>query len=171
MRTSFARAGSPLGSALFQLTPKSVRSDPLSAVRVCEGRRDRACDLDGPGDTLDRDLAAGRDHVAAEVDVLGREVELGVHGDVEELGRQQMRGQVLVLDVDARDVRAALEAGALALHGQLSGDVPELALERAGEVGDLELDRRVHGIELPGAGEGRSCGCAHFVCPPLSCTI
>ena len=53
---------------------------------------------------------------------------------------------------------------------ELSRDLVELALERAGHVVDLEPDRRVDGIELPGAGELARCGDAHVLLF-LSCTI
>src|SRR4030095_6764703 len=87
---------------------------------------------------------------------------------VEEVRRLEVRAQVLVLDVDARDLRAALEPRPVAVHDQLRPDVVELALERAGHVGDLEVDRGVDGIERPGAGECLCRGGAHFVYVPHS---
>src|SRR5437773_5546920 len=65
-----------------------------------------------------------------------------------------MGREVLVFDVDARDVRRALERRALAVDGQLGSDLVELPLERPGEVGDLEVDPRMNGVEVPGTGRG-----------------
>ena len=58
----------------------------------------------GFGDALQRDLAVDADRVAVEGDPLGGEAQLGVPLSVEEVGRLQVRCEVLVLDVDARDL-------------------------------------------------------------------
>src|SRR5207248_3318355 len=73
---------------------------------------------------------------------------------VEEVGRLQMGGEVLVPDVDAGDLRRALERRALGVDGQLRSDLVELALERPCEVGNLEVDPRMNGVEAPGTGRG-----------------
>src|SRR5712691_3272705 len=65
-----------------------------------------------------------------------------------------MGREVLVFDVDARDLRRADEQRALAFDGQLGSDLVELPLERPGEVGNLEVDARVNGVEVPGTGRG-----------------
>src|SRR5438046_1059609 len=65
-----------------------------------------------------------------------------------------MGGEVLVLDVDAGDLRRARERRTLAVDGQLGSDLVELALERPGEVGNLEVDPRMNGVEVPGTGRG-----------------
>ena len=55
---------------------------------------------------------------------------------VEEVGRLQMRCEVLVLDVDAVDLGPALEGRLGLVDDELRLDLPELALERADEVGN-----------------------------------
>src|SRR2546426_10134096 len=65
-----------------------------------------------------------------------------------------MGGEVLVLDVDAGDLRRARERRTLAVDGQLGSDLVELALEPPGEVGNLEVDPRMNGVEVPGTGRG-----------------
>src|SRR5437660_169014 len=65
-----------------------------------------------------------------------------------------MSGEVLVLDVDARDLGRAGERRALGVDGQLGSDLVELPLEPPREVGHLEVDARVNGIEVPGTGRG-----------------
>ena len=59
--------------------------------------------------------------------------------------------QVLVLDVDAGDLGRAGQVFAVAVR-QGGLDVPELSAEGSDQVADLEADRRMDGIEGPGAG-------------------
>ena len=89
---------------------------------------------------------------------------------VEEVGRLQVRGEVLVPDVDAGDLGAAYERGALAVDAQLGADLVELALEGAGEVGDLEVDPRMDGVEAPGTGRGYRHG-AHWFRGSFHCVV
>src|SRR5206468_5728584 len=60
--------------------------------------------------------------------------ELRVPLGVEEVGRLEVGGEVLVPHVDARDPRRARERRALGVDGQLGPDLVELPLERPGEV-------------------------------------
>src|SRR5207248_2820532 len=124
------------------------------------GHRDRL------GDALDRQLAVDRDlAVAVETDVLGCEAELGVPLCVEEVRRLEMGREVLVPHVDARDLRGPLERRALGVDGQLRPDLVEFALEGPGEVGNLEVDPRMNGVEVPGTRRGNGQNrCAHRWC-------
>src|SRR5712691_3218080 len=76
-----------------------------------------------------------------------------------------MGREVLVFDVDARDLRRAFERRALAIDGQLGFDLVELPLERPGEVGNLEVDPRVNGVEVPGTGGNSQNRRAHRLAP------
>src|SRR5207247_439965 len=98
--------------------------------------------------------------VAVEANLRGREAELRVPLGVEEVGRLQMGREVLVLDVNARDLGRADEKRALGVDGQLGADLVELPLEPPGEVGNLEVDPRMNGVEVPGTcrGNGRNRG-------------
>ena len=75
-----------------------------------------------------------------------------------------MAGKVLVLDVDARDLCRALEADGVVADDECRVDLAEGALERAAEVGDLEADGRVNGVESPSTGRGdcQNLGYAHL---------
>jgi hypothetical protein len=53
---------------------------------------------------LDRDLAVDRDSIAVAVDRLGREGQFGVGLGVEEVRALQVRGEVVVLDLNGRDL-------------------------------------------------------------------
>src|SRR3989442_14383093 len=99
MVTSFASDGSPFGSGLFQLTPKSVRSIFVLRLRpmrsfpwgIGDRRGHRPGHRDRLGGALDGQLAVDRDlPVAVESDVLGCEAELRVPLCVEEVGRLEM---------------------------------------------------------------------------------
>ena len=100
------------------------------------------------------------------------EAEFGVLLDVEELGRLEMGGEVLVLHVHARDLCGALERRAIGVDGEVGPDLVESALERSGEVGNLEVHRRVNGIEAPGTGRGycQSC-CTHELFCSFRCVV
>ena len=77
---------------------------------------------------------------------------------VEEVGRLEVAGEVLVLDVHARDLGRALEADRVLADDEGGVDLAEAALERPAEVLDLEADSGVHRVELPGAGRSdRQC--------------
>ena len=95
------------------------------------------------------------------------EAKLGVALDVEELGRLEVRREVLVLDVDARDLGRPGQPRV----GEGGVDLAELAAERAAHVGDLEADRGMNRVEVPGAGRqglanlGRSHCCATSLSP------
>src|SRR6187551_1473944 len=129
-----------------------LQSEALVPVRVRDRLREGAGHLDGLRDALDRDLTRDGDRLAVEVDLLGDEAKRRKALRVEEVGRLQMGGEVLVLDVDARDLRAALDAGTGVGDAQLGLHVAELAAESAGEVVDLEADGRMHRIEIPRPG-------------------
>src|SRR5205085_7575003 len=113
-----------------------------------------------------RDLAADRELLAA-LDLGRGEAELRVALDVEELGRGEVRREVLVLDVDARHLCRAGHAAV----GDRRLDLAELTAERAAHVRDLEPDRGMHRVELPGAGRqglanlGRSHCCGTSLSP------
>src|SRR5947208_11212120 len=107
----------------------------LVPVRVGDRTGDGPFERCGPGHALDREVAleaAGGDGGAGERDL---RMTLGV----EEVRRLEMRLQVLVLDLDAGDLRFA---GELAVSkGRL--EVRQLARERGdAEVLDLEADAR-----------------------------
>ena len=92
--------------------------------------------------------------LAVEIDVARGEAELGMALGVEEVGRLQVGRQVLVLDVDARRPWPRPRGSPrIVVDDQLGLDLAELALERADEVLDLEADRGVDRVELPGAGQ------------------
>src|SRR5207253_1063314 len=125
------------------------------SVGIGDRRGHRPGHCDRLGDALDRQLAVDGDlSVAVETNVLGRETELRVPLGVEEVGRLEMGREVLVPHVHARNLRGALERRALAFDGQLGSDLVELPLERPGEVGNLEVDPRMNGVEVPGTGRG-----------------
>src|SRR6266704_3602359 len=132
-----------------------VEADALGPVRIGHRRGHRPGDCDRLGDALDRQLAIDRDlAVAVEADVLGRKAELRMPLGVEEVGRLEMSREVLVLDVHTRDLRRALERRSLGFDGQLGSDLVELPLERPGEVPNLEVDPRMHRVEVPRTGRG-----------------
>ena len=58
--------------------------------------------------------------------------------------------EVLVLHVNARDVGRAREDRSLLGHVEVRGDLPELSTESAGEIVDLESDRRMDRIQGKG---------------------
>ena len=76
--------------------------------------------MTGLRDALHGELARAVTVVAVEVDLLGGEAELRIALCVEEVRRLQMRGEVLVLDVDARDLGHALEGRAGLADDELS---------------------------------------------------
>ena len=140
MVTSSASAGSPVGSGVFQLTPNSVRSTvvdstkPDALVPVGSVSRMRApCRSRSTGFVTPLIVISPRtvDVVAVEVDLVGREAELRVALGVEEVRRLQVRGEVLVLDVDARDLGRALSVAPLVADVERRLDLAELALEGA----------------------------------------
>ena len=110
--TSLARAGSPLGSGLFQLHAELVAGDDglelqaeaLATILVGHRIGDRARDLDGLGVALDRDLAVDPELVAVALDRVGLEGQLGMALGVEELRALQMGLEVRVLDLDRCDL-------------------------------------------------------------------
>src|SRR2546421_1443593 len=149
-----------------------VEPDPLVAVGIDDRRADRAGDRYRPADAPDRQLAADRDlAVAGEADVLGAEAELGVALGVEEVGPLQVGGEVLLVDIDARDLRPALERCLLTVDRELGSDLVEVALERPGEVGDLEVDPRMDRIKVPGSGRGYRQSAVHGVCCSFRCVV
>src|SRR5712691_10300869 len=125
-----------------------LEAEALAAERVdlrCVG--DRALEPDRPGRPLDRELALTLDLVAVELAELGGlELDLRIALGVEEVRRLQVPVELLVLHVDARDLRRALEARA----GERGGEVPEAAAEVVdARVGDLERDVRVDRVGVP----------------------
>ena len=82
-------------------------------------------DVGGVGDALDREVALDLDRLAVEADVLGGEADLRVALGVEEVGRLQVAGEVLVLDVDARDLGRALEADGVVTDHEGGVDLAE----------------------------------------------
>src|SRR5262249_26858748 len=104
-------------------------------------------------DALDRQLA----YEAAVAGCAAGERDLRVPLGIEEVGRLEVGLQVLVLDLDARDLRLAGELAVL--EGRLA--VRQLAGEGGdAEVLDGEADARVDGIGLPRA--GRNCSLLLF---------
>src|SRR3954471_21167729 len=140
-----------------------LQAEALAAERIRERVRDDAGDLDGLGVALDRDLAVDRQLVAVAADVLRLEGQLRMALGVEEVGRLQMGLEVRVLDLDARDLRGALQ-GAVD-HGRV--EVRERAGERARHVVDGKADVRVDLVDGPGAGgDDLRIGGAHVRLPP-----
>ena len=129
---------------------RELKAEAVVAPGVLNGLGQRACHLDGLRDALDRDFARNNDGLAVEVDLVGGKAKLGIPLGVEEVRGLEVRGEVFVLDVDASDLRAALERGVGAVDDEPGRGLAELTLERTHEVGDLEADRRVDGTELPG---------------------
>src|SRR5213079_1077824 len=128
-----------------------IEADPLVAKGIGDRRGHGSGDGDRLRDALDRQLTRRRDLAfAVKADVRGREDELRVPLGVEEVGRLEVRGEALVPDVHARNLCVARKRAAVAVDGQLAADVVELALERPGEIGDLEVDARMNGVEAPG---------------------
>ena len=83
--------------------------------------------------------------VTGAVDLPRHEAEPGKPLGVEELRALQMRLEVRVLDLNARDLgRSAQDAVA-----QARVEVRERALERAGHVGDAEADGRMNLVDAP----------------------
>src|SRR5205814_7676697 len=90
-----------------------------------------------------------------ERELVGAKRDLGMPLGVEEVRRLEMAGELLVLHVDARDARRALEGRAL----ERGVEVAEAAAEDADAgVLDLERDVRVNGICGPRR-VGRRNGC------------
>ena len=84
------------------------------------------------------------------------EAHLGMALGVEELGGEQVRLEVLVLDADGGD---ACDAGQPAVgEGRL--EVAHGAAEGRDGVRHLEGDARVHGVGLPGARWGSAVDCS-----------
>src|SRR5204862_4182444 len=118
-----------------------LEAQPLAAERIGRRRwRDRAVEGDRPRVALDREVARPRNGVVVVTDELRRaERDLGEALRVEEVGRLEMAVQLLVLDVDRRDLRAAVERVAR----QRGAEVAEAAAERVHtRVPDLERDVR-----------------------------
>ena len=108
---------------------------------------DRALQDGRPGDALERDLAVDLDCVAVALERAGEpddRVALGV----EELGGEQVRLEVLLLDLDALD---ACRTDELAV-GERGVEVGDPAAEGRDRVGDLEGDAGVDGVRLERAG-------------------
>jgi len=154
--TTLERAGSPLGSGLFQLMPNVSRSTTVWSVSpkrspplgVGDRIRDLPGDLRGLGVALDRDLAVDRDAIAVAVDRLGREGQFGVGLGVEEVRSLQVRGEVLVLDLNGGDLRGAVQHAV----GDGGVEVAERSVEGARHVVDGEPDARMDLVDLPCAG-------------------
>src|ERR1019366_1768475 len=129
----------------------SLELDPeaLTAVGVVDRLGDHADDLDGLGVALDRDLAVDLQLIAVAADVLGRECDLGVALGVEEVRRLEMRLEVGVLDLHARDLRGAAQHAVT----HLGVEVRERARKGARQVVDGKGDVGVNLVCGPG-----SCG-------------
>src|SRR5712691_6994726 len=130
------------------LEPKAEALAPEGIGRRLAGSD--ACQLDRLRDALDRELALALDAIVVEAVQLGRlERDLRVPLRVEEVRGLQVAVQLLVLDVDGRDLRRPVEL--VALEGRR--DLAEAAAEGVdARVRDLERDVRVDRIERPGAG-------------------
>src|SRR5581483_1960192 len=132
----------------------------LVAVGVGSRADDRAGQRRGLRDPLDRDLALEANLVPGDLGLLGREADLGMPLGVEELGREKVCVQVLVLDLQGRDARGARQAAVL--EGGV--EIGDGAAERAdAHVLHLERDRGVDAIctVRPGRKRGALLGDAH----------
>ena len=123
---------------------------------------DAATRLDGPRDALDRELTL-RDHLVAVLAEGGRaKPQLGMALRVQELRRQHVRPQLVVLNVEALDPGASLERDAVGTGHEARVEVLEGRTE-GGDAHVLDLDpyRRVQLVCLPGAGRHRLLQNAH----------
>src|SRR5438128_11638781 len=93
------------GAVELRLEPEA---EPLAPVGIRQRLGRAAGQLDRLRHALDRDLAANRQLVAG-LDLARGEAELRVAPGVEEGGPLQVRSQVLVLYVDARDLRPPVQ--------------------------------------------------------------
>src|SRR3954447_15186935 len=126
----------------------SLQAEAGAAVRVVDRVGDDAGDLDGLGVALDRDLAVDLDLVAVTGDRLRSERQLRVALAVEEVRALEVRLEVRVLDLNACDLRGALQDTV----GDLCVEVGEGAGKGAGHVVDSERDVGVDLVDGPGAG-------------------
>src|SRR5205814_220515 len=81
-----------------------LETDPGTAVRVGNGAADRSAQLDRLRLSPERQRTADRQRVAFATQLVCLEAKLGKALRVEELGREQMAGQVLLLGRDAGDL-------------------------------------------------------------------
>jgi hypothetical protein len=117
-----------------------LERDPLVPQRIGARAEEAASELDGLRGFLDRQVAPYDELVAVRLDRRGREADLGMAGDVEEVGRLEMCVTRLVERDDAGDVDRPLDGRLLptlnrpgeAGHTSLYVDEPELL--------DLELE-------------------------------
>src|SRR3954454_13553306 len=123
----------------------SLQAEAGAAVRVVDRVRDDAGDLDGLGVALDRDLAVDRDLVAVTVDRLRSERQLRVALGVEEVRALEVRLEVRVLDLNACDLRGALQDTV----ADLCVEVGKGAGKGAGHVVDGERDIGVDLVDGP----------------------
>ena len=134
-------------------------------LAVPPGVGDGAVDRAGEGDrcaiALDHERAVDRDLGAADRQRAALEAELGVVGDVEEVGGGEVRGEVLVTDID----RVGLRDAAKPLVVERRGDAGERRGERGNaHVYDRESDRGVRRVEVPRALDRRRFGDGAHVC-------
>src|SRR4051812_31013461 len=125
-----------------------LQAEAGAAERIVESVDDRADDLDRLAVTLDRDLAVDLQVVAIAIDRLRLEGQLGAALGVEEVGRLEVLFEVLVLDLDRRDLRGALEDTV----GHRRIEVRERAGESAGHVVDRKADVGVNLVRRPSSG-------------------
>ena len=154
--TSFFSAGSPFGSGMFQLMSNSVRSTVVCAVmpRRVAPKWSTAGPVAVPesvaGFVMPLIVSSPSISIVSPSRVILFETKrhLGVALGVEELGGEQVGLEVLLLDLDARDLGDALQ---LAVdEGCL--EVRHLTRERRDGVRHLEGDAGVDGVRLPRAG-------------------
>src|SRR5262249_5241831 len=128
-----------------------LEPDPLVPPWVDAGPDEVSAQLDGPGHSLDRELALDGERIAARRNRARRERELREPLAVEELGRPQVRVAVLVEGRDGRHLDRSLDGGChttddrAADHRGAAGDGGEA------QVLDVELHRRVRRVDRPRA--------------------
>jgi hypothetical protein len=169
-----ASTGPPEGSSAFQSIPKSVRSmlleletEPVVPVRIGDRAGDGAAKLDGPRLALQGQPAGNDDPVAVDTDLVGLEAQLRMALGIEEVRREQVPRQRLVVSRDALDARGSGEPTV----GDRRVEVLEAAAKRRhAHVANGEDDRRVNRVGRPGAGrDGFYDWCDGHV-PPLRYT-
>src|SRR4051794_25390936 len=129
-----------------------VYADPLVLTGIEDGAADLAAGDDRLGVALDGQLAVDDQLVALPRDLLRLEDDLGVLLGVEEVRRQEMSVEVLLLDLNAVDLRPPGYLRATGGVADAGVELVEAAAEGPNHVLDGEPDARMDRIGLPAAG-------------------
>src|SRR5829696_2946126 len=142
-----------------------LHAEALTAEGICDRIADGAAELHRLRMPLQRELAVDRHLVARALDLVRAKRQRRMALGVEELGALQVRLEVRVLHLHARDVSRALERPV----AKLGREGRKGSLEGPGHVLHAEPDLGVHGVRGPGSDRnGLAClGGAHRS-PPRS---